>query len=80
MMKGHLRPYLSAAIPIDSVRIYYIEWFCGRFTKYRATNGSEHQHQGNAPGDLGIGFSELLGQLLDRERDRKEVKRIPRPS
>ena len=79
-MKGHLRPYRSAAIPMESVKICYIEWCCRGFTKYRATNGSEHQHQGNAPGNLGIRFSKLLGQLLDRERDGEEVKGIPRPS
>ena len=80
MMKGHLRPYLSAAIPVDSVKFCDMEWFGGRPTEYRAANGSEHQHQGNAPGDLGIGFSKLLGQILDRERDGEEVKCIPGPS
>ena len=79
-MKGHLRPYLSAAIPMDSVKIHHTECYCRGVTKYRATDGSEHQHQGNAPGNLGIRFSKLLGQLRDRERDREEVKRIPRPS
>ena len=65
---------------MKNVRTCYIEWCCRGFTKYRATNGSEHQYQCNAPGNLGIGFSELLGQLLDRQRDGEEVERIPRPS
>lgn len=46
-------------------------------TKEDTPNRPEHEHQGNAPGDVGYGLVKSLGQVASSERHGEEIKRIP---
>ena len=49
-------------------------------TEYDTANGSEHEHQGDAPGDIGGAPVEGLGQIGHGQTDGEEIKGIPRPT
>ena len=51
----------------------------GGNTKDGRPDRPEHQHQGDAPCDVGSGFAELVGQLGDGQGDGEEVKSVPGP-
>lgn len=46
-------------------------------TKGDGADGTEHQDEGNTPGDVGLGFSKSFGQATDGKGDGKEVEGIP---
>lgn len=49
-------------------------------TKDNGTDGSQHQHEGDTPGDVGDGFVKGLGQLGGGQGDGEEVECIPGPA
>lgn len=81
--KGHLRPYRSAAMPVPLRQLknpYPLSLPASRtLTKYYSAYRSEHQDQGNAPGDLTRLLPKLLGQLRHGQGDSEEIKGIPGP-
>ena len=51
----------------------------GGDTEYRGSDRSEHEDEGDAPGDVGVGLAEGLGQVCDCEGDGEEVEGVPAP-
>lgn len=51
----------------------------GGNAKGDGADGSEHEHEGDAPGDICYLLAELLRQLRRGQRDREEVEGIPAP-
>ena len=47
-------------------------------TKDCGTERSKHEHKGDAPGNVGVGFIKGLGQIADGQGDGEEVKSVPR--
>ena len=73
--KGHLRPYLSAAIPKDISCVRCRDR--ATLTEDDTAYGTEHEHQCDSPSDLSILLVELLREFRDRKRHREEVEGIP---
>ena len=48
-------------------------------TEYGGSDRSEHEDEGDSPGDVCIGLAEGLGQVCDSEGDGKEVEGVPGP-
>ena len=83
-MKGHLRPQRSAAMPVCEERLADIPVqgstkATGELTEEHTAHRSEHEHQSNAPGDVGARLAELRRQGRDGERDGEEVEGVPTP-
>ncbi len=49
----------------------------GSNTEADRTHGSQHQHERDAPGDIGDVFTKRLGQVRRRQRHSEEVEGIP---
>lgn len=49
-------------------------------TEDGGSNAPEHEHEGDAPGDVGVAPVERLGKVFDGQRDSEEVKCVPGPS
>jgi hypothetical protein len=49
----------------------------GRYTEDGGPNRTEHEHQGDAPCDLGRGLAEGNGEIRDRQADGEEIKSVP---
>ena len=49
----------------------------GRNAEEDGADGAEHEHQGDAPGDVRVGFAKRLCEVRDGERDSKEVEGVP---
>lgn len=47
-------------------------------TEQDGANRSEHEHEGDAPGDVRLSLAKLLGQVRNGQRNGEEVERIPR--
>ncbi|KAH3663397.1 hypothetical protein OGAPHI_005387 [Ogataea philodendri] len=48
-------------------------------TKHDTTNRSQHEHQGDTPGDLLDVLTEVMGKCSSIERHREEIVRVPSP-
>lgn len=46
-------------------------------TKGNGANRAEHEHEGNAPGNVGGLFAKVAGQVADGEGHGEEVEGIP---
>lgn len=49
-------------------------------TEDDGANGSEHQHEGDTPGDVGDGFVKCFSQLSGGQGDGEEIEGIPSPA
>jgi hypothetical protein len=62
----HERPLAAVAIGCD--------------TECDGADGSEHEDEGDTPGDIGDGFIECLGQSGGSQGDGEKIKGIPCPA
>lgn len=44
------------------------------------TDGTQHEHEGDTPGNFGVGLVEIFSQTGQRNRDGKEIEGIPSPA
>lgn len=49
-------------------------------TENQRTHGTQHEHQSDAPGDVGDGFIEGFGDFVGVQRNSEKVKGIPGPA
>jgi hypothetical protein len=62
----HERPLATPAIGCD--------------TECDGADGSEHEDEGDTPGDIGDGFIEFLSQLGGGQGDGEEIESVPCPA
>ena len=49
----------------------------GRDTEQAGADRTEHEHEGDAPGDVRVVLAESLCKLANGQRDGEEIKRVP---